>query len=338
MRTTIKDIAKATGLSIAAVSLVLNDKPNKISDKTKELILETAKELNYIPNQIARGLVNNTSDTIGLIIPDITNIHFASLAKSVENAMYDCGVNIMLCDSDNNQKREEEHIKMLYRNNITSVIIANAEDDEASNESFKLLERLNINVVLLDRGTVNFNFDCVGVNHEYGSYIATKHLIEMGHREIGVITAQRDTETTIARLKGFNKACKEFGLEVNEKYIFEGDYTIKSGELGARELIKQGVSVIYAFNDMMAYGVCKVASQMKLKIPEELSVIGFDNLQFSELLQVPLTTISQPIEEMGKRAVQLILDKLEKKTSQTQTYILNPELVVRESVGRCKRT
>lgn len=334
MRTTIKDIAKKTNLSITTVSLVLNNKENKISQSTKERIYKTAKELNYIPNQIARALVNEKTNTVGLIIPDITNMYFAELAKSIVKETRRFGYNIMLCDSENDSAQQMDFIKMLYQNGIKGLIMAISSDASTHKKTFSMIKKFNMSVVLVDRFLSEYNIDTVVINNRHGAYMAMKHLLELGHRRIGCITGPDKLQDSRERYAGFVQAMTEYGLPIEKNLVYNGDYNMESGYCGGEALIKQGVTAIFTFNDMMAYGVYQMAEKMKIKIPQQLSVIGFDNILFSQLLSIPLTTISQPVHDMGIKAVEILMSRFENMEKNVETFVFEPEIVIRESTKK----
>lgn len=334
MRTTIKDIAKKTNLSITTVSLVLNNKENKISQSTKERIYKTAKELNYIPNQIARALVNEKTNTVGLIIPDITNMYFAELAKSIVKETRRFGYNIMLCDSENDSAQQMDFIKMLYQNGIKGLIMAISSDASTHKKTFSMIKKFNMSVVLVDRFLSEYNIDTVVINNRNGAYMAMKHLLELGHRRIGCITGPDKLQDSRERYAGFVQAMTEYGLPIEKNLVYNGDYNMESGYCGGEALIKQGVTAIFTFNDMMAYGVYQMAEKMKIKIPQQLSVIGFDNILFSQLLSIPLTTISQPVHDMGIKAVEILMSRFENMEKNVETFVFEPEIVIRESTKK----
>jgi LacI family transcriptional regulator len=334
MRVTIKDIAKKTNLSITTVSLVLNNKPNKISQSTKERIYKAVKELNYMPNQIARALVSDKVNAIGLIIPDITNMYFAELAKIVEKETRKFGYNIMLCDSGNDSMQQIDFIKMLYQNGIKGVIMAISADASTHETTFSMVKKFDMTVVLIDRFVSEYNIDSVVVNNRHGAYMAAKHLLELGHRKIGCITGPDELQDSRERYAGFVQAMNEYGVPIEKSLVYHGDYNMESGICGGEALLNQGVTAIFTFNDMMAYGVYQMAEKHKTRIPQQLSVIGFDNIMFSSLLSVPLTTISQPVNEMGIKAVEILMRKMESTEKKSEIFVFEPEIIIRTSTKK----
>lgn len=334
MRTTIKDIARATGLSVTTISLVLNDKPNKIADDTKKLVRETAKKMNYIPNQMAQSLVRNASQTIGLILPDITNMYFAEMAKSIQDAARSRGYSLILCNSDGDVKKQEESIRTLFHNGVMGIIMALSSTGRENDSSFALINELKIPAILIDENAVEYDIDSVLVDETYGAYAATQYLLDMGHRRIGVITGPEKVQSTYERLAGYKKALKENNIEIDEELIYYGDYKISSGEKGSEVLWKKDISAIFSFNDMMACGIYKYAAREKIVIPDDISVIGFDNISFAELLYVPLTTVDQPLTKIGGRAVEKLLERIDDPQKKITVEVYKPTIIERNSTKK----
>lgn len=182
MRTTIRDIAEKTNLSITTVSLVLNKKPNKIAKSTKDKIFKAAEELNYIPNQVARAMVRKSINIIGLILPDIQNTFFADMAKGVEKEARKYNYRTMLCDMDNDEQKIYQYLEMLYQNGVKNVIIGASDEGNVNKTLFSMIKQFNMNAVFIDQFIEDEDVSCVSVNNEEGGYLAAKHLIELGHK------------------------------------------------------------------------------------------------------------------------------------------------------------
>lgn len=341
MRTTIKDIADYTGFSVTTISLVLNHKPNKIPQSTKDIIFQAAEKLNYRPNQLAVGLVKKRTKTIGLIISDVSNIFFAALAKGVEDACREKGWNLILCNTGDQHERDLSYIQVLADKGVDGVLFCMARDSnkKKTEESIKLLKRLRLPFVMIDRYLEEADCSSVIVNHNQGGYNATKYLIEQGHRKIACVTGPLDLEDSKERLEGYKRALKEAGIAYNSRLVYEGDYTYKSGEEAAKVLVKKGkdISAIFAFNDMSAYGVYSALKKKHIHVPEQISLIGYDDIFFSEILDIPLTTMRQPVYDMGAEGVQLLLDIVEEKGTARKCIIFQTELVIRESVKKLEQ-
>jgi LacI family transcriptional regulator len=335
MNVTLKDIAAKTGFSITTVSLVLNNKKTRVSNDTKQLIIKAAKELSYIPNQAAISLVTKESKTLGLIITDISNPFFSELSKGVSAKATEYGFNIILCDTEDSYEMTMRYLRVLVSKNVDGIIMTLSHEIKDKKLSFirRFLETHEIPVVLVERSDSLIMSDCVMVNNKKGSYLIARHLIELGHHNVGCITGYSHLDASKDRLSGFKTAFEENGLEFRQELVVEGNYHIESGYKGAQKIldINPEVTAIYAFNDMMAYGVFEYLKDKGIKIPEQISVVGFDDIFFSKMLSVPLTTIELPIHQMGEKAVQLLIERISNKNLPWRCNIVEPKLVIRES-------
>lgn len=337
MRTTIKDIANYTGFSVTTISLVLNDKAHKIPKSTKDTILEAVEKLNYRPNQLAVSLVKKRTETIGLIISDVSNIFFSNLAKGVEDECRRNGWNLILCNTNDMHKRDMEYIQVLADKGVDGILFCMSLDSNKTKalESVHLMERLRIPFVMIDRFLEEADCCTVLVDHKLGGYIATKHLLELGHRRIGCVAGPLLLEDVLARLQGYKEALLEFQVAYDDSLIFEGNYDRESGVNAVEYLLPKKVSAIFAFNDMSAYGTYTAIRKKGYKVPEDVSLVGYDDIFFSEILDVPLTTINQPVYEMGVEAVGQLITKIDSDTHSKKCITFQPSLVKREST--CNR-
>ncbi len=336
--TTIKDIAAKTNLSVTTVSLVLNGKKSKIPQRTKELVIKTAEELNYRPNQLAVGLITKRTKTVGLIVPDIRNSFFSVLAKGIEDECRKNGWTVILCNTSDMHQRDLEYIHMLSSKGIDGILYCMSSDSilEKFQESYDLLNKLNIRFIMLDRSFELPNLITAKLNHLKGGYIATKHLIELGHKHIACVTGPRYLNDSDQRLKGYMKALKEAGIPYDESIIVEGNYHMDTGINAVDKLANKHFSAIFAFNDMMAYGVYKGLKARGLSVPKDISIIGYDDIFLSEILEVPLTTIHQPIERMGAAAARHLISVIENDTQAGSIPTYSPSLVIRSSTAEYK--
>lgn len=336
MRTTIKDIARHTGFSVTTVSLVLNQKAYKIPQSTKDIILNAVEELNYRPNQLAVSLVKKRTKTIGLIISDVSNIFFSNLAKGVEDECRRNGWNLILCNTNDLHERDLEYIRVLADKGVDGILFCMSLDSDKKKalESIQLLQKLKMPFVMVDRFMEEAQCCTIIVNHRVGGYIATKHLIELGHQAIACVTGPLLLEDSKARLQGYREALEEVGIPYKEELIFEGHYDRESGVKAADVLIKKEITAIFAFNDMSAYGVYNRLKKKGISVPEDISLVGYDNIFFSEILDVPLTTINQPTYELGVEAVQQLLSEIQTGIVSSKCITFQPKLVVRESTRK----
>ncbi|KLU62551.1 HTH-type transcriptional regulator DegA [Peptococcaceae bacterium CEB3] len=342
MTATIKDIAARTGLSITTVSLVLNNKQSRISPKTRQLIFDTARELNYIPNQMAVSLVTKETKTLGLVIMDIANPFFAELSKGISAKASAYAFDIILCDTGDSYEQTMRSLKLLASKNVDGVVMTLS--DEIRDEKMKVLsdflQNHTLPVVLIERVDRLVMADCLNVNHEKGSRLAADHLLKLGHRKVGCITGPSHLEATGRRLKGLKDVFAENGVEFRPELVVEGDYHIESGYAGTERILTADPSVtaIYAFNDLMAYGVYQCLKDRGIGIPDQMSVVGFDDIFFSKMLYAPLTSVALPIRQMGERAVQLLIERVANRELPRRCDVLEPSLIVRESTAAPRGT
>lgn len=337
-RTTIKDVAQAAGFSTTSVSLVLNNKNSRISEESKLLINKVAAEMNYRPNQMAVSLVQQRTKTIGLVISDISNLFFANLTKGIENACKALGYNVILCNSNDNFEYCLEEINILLDRKIDGLILGLTVDTDLKKAKIceKLLNSYNTPFITVDRFYEEIKCPAVIVDNELGGYLATEYLIKKGHRKIGFISGPNYLHCARFRLKGYKKALKKNNIKINENYIVEGKYSQTSGVEAFNILIEQKPTAIFISNGTMAIGAYRQALKDKIKIPEELSIVAYDDYYFMDLLDVPLTTIKQPIYEMGKEAAHKIVSLINNIDDDNEYTVLPPKLIIRESVKDIK--
>jgi len=335
MRVTIKDIARECGVSVSTVSLALSNKPSRVAKATKNRVIKTAERLNYQPNRAAVSLVTNHSKLIGLVISDLRNAHVASFFMAIDLVVQRKGY-ALLCHILNDDSLEPSHIvDEFMAANVEGIILGQpyVQDSDSKYASLKdYLNKVNIPIVTRDIFGLERNGADVCTNYFKGGYMATKHLIEYGHSKIGCLCGDRRFKVTKERLEGYKYALEEARIKYDENMIFYGDYTMASGSASLPYFLKQKASAIFSFNDEMAFGIFKKARQEGVVIPRDLSLIGFDNIPYSDIVDVPLTTIHVPIDEIGKRVAQEIMYFIENdKDDKRRQIMYEPELILRES-------
>lgn len=332
---TIKDIAKAAGVSTTTVSLVLNNKPSRISKETREKILKIAKDEKYIPNRLAVNLAKQTTDTFGMIIPDIGNVFFAELCKGCEVEAREAGYSLTFASANEYISTDLEYVDAMIANRVDGIIyVSSSSTDSSTNQKIcQKIHNSQIPFVVVDR-SINFPYaKSVLMDNEAGGYIATKHLLELGHHKIGCLTGPMQSDTSKKRLAGYKKALNEFNISYDSSLIMEGNFQIESGYECLSYMRGLGVTAIFCFNDMMALGVYKAARDYGLKIPRDISVVGYDDIFICDILDVPLTTVHQPAYSIGRYAVQTLL-ALIRKDKDVENIVLSPSLKVRASTRR----
>ncbi len=337
MKTTIKDIAQATGLSPATVSLVLNNRPSRISDATRERVLAAAAELGYRSNSAAVSLRTGRSYSLGLIVPDIRNDYYATYAKGMEDACQEMGWSLILCSTNGNPERERQYIETLQAKSIDGIAVVTT-PPLTGTQSFEanrdLILRMQIPLVQMDLTGYREPINAVVCDHEKGGYMATRHLISLGHQKIAFITGPSSLEGSSSRLKGCMRAFHDYGLPWDDKMLYEGDYTYAAGLDGIDYLSDRDFTAVFAFNDLMAYGVYNGLAKYSLSVPEDVSVVGYDDHFLSSIISVPLTTIRQPIYEMGKEAARILIYKTEHPDTKPVITWFDLKLIVRKSTRK----
>ena len=331
MRVTIKDIARETELSPTTVSIVLNNKPHRLSAETRKKVLDAAKRMNYRPNSLAASLKTHKTKTIGMVISNITNSYFGELARGAEARCAQDGYALILCNTNDKSKKNFDYINILIDRGVDGIIISF--DGIEADETDRLIAHMlsfGIKIISIDYRTQYKSVSNVMLDNKMGGFLATRHLIEQGHRKIGCITGplQADSSTANQRYLGYKQALEKYQIEVNEKFVAYGEYNIESGVKHAGTLLSEGVTGIVAANDLCAYGIYKWAREHGITIPDDLSVVGYDDIVYSDFFSPRLTTIRQPAYDMGFEAANKIIESCEDISDGDKDLIFKPELVI----------
>ncbi|MCY6485198.1 LacI family DNA-binding transcriptional regulator [Clostridium aestuarii] len=326
-KVTMKDIANLAGVSKTTVSMVLNKKNINVSETTKNKILKIAEELNYIPNNVARSLSTNKSETIGIIIPDITNPFFSEIARAIEDTASKLNYNVIFCNTDNDNEKEKKYVKLLISKLVDGVIFITGSGND---ESLDILDNNNIPLVLVDRDIEKKKNYCgVYTLNEQGVIDGVNYLLRKGKKKIAFVTGAKELRISRQRIEGYKKIMLENNI-YDEGLIFESDFTIEGGMQSTEKIInsRNDIQAIFYSNDIMAFGGIKVLIRKGYNIPEDISIIGFDNIKISDFMEPELTTIGQPIYEIGKIACELLVNVINKKVYNRQIY-LKTKLIIR---------
>ncbi len=333
MKITIKEIAKMAGVSTATVSKILNKKDKNISDATRQRVLGIVKEHNYIPNTIARSLVTKQTKTIGLVIPDIANPFFPELARGAEDKANESGYNIIFCNTDDNIEKEEKYINMLIEKMIDGIIFTQS---AKRTTGFGNLNLGSTPIVLIDRdmeleGVVGK----VLVDNFTGAYDGVNYLLNKGYKKIAFITGALTTDTSVNRLNGYKKALTDFGILYIEDYVLAGEYRSEWGFKAIEQLLNKKIDfdAVFCGNDLIALSVIKALKNYGKSIPDDVGVLGFDDIYMSKFIEPELSTIRQPNYEMGYKAVEILINILENPSGKNieKKLVLNTELIIRKS-------
>lgn len=326
---TISDVAREAGVSVATVSHVMNE-TRHVEPETAERVRSAIAALRYSPNSLARGLRRGVTRTIGLLLPDNSNPFFAGVARHIEDAGFVAGYTVILCNSDGKPEKEERYLSVLMAKQIDGLIFAGSSDHA---RVFSRLSKSNMPAVLLDREIRSVNVDSVLVDHRHGGRLAGQHLAGLGHRKVGVIGGPRDSGSSPARLRGFAEALHDAGLRLPKQAVVDADYHFAGGRAAMERLMAQApdITAVFACNDLMAMGALSALRSRGLRVPDDFSVIGFDDIPYAATTWPPLTTVAQPVDKIGTRAVALLLERLGQPTEHSRHETLMPTLVERES-------
>jgi LacI family transcriptional regulator len=328
---TIQDVARRAGVAPITVSRVINNS-GYASEETRSRVEAAIQELGYVPNTLARGLRSKRTNTLALVVTDITNPFFTLIARGVEDVASASGFTVIYCNTDESETKEEKYINILVQKQVDGVLLVPA----CSNSiSVKFLFSNEIPVVLIDRSIPGFQTDLVRCNSEEGAYDLTKHLIELGHERIVTITGPRGVSTSEDRVLGYRRALSEAGLE-SFASIYYGAFTQASGYELTNQVLELSLrpTAIFGANNFLSIGVLKALRDANLRVPEDMAVVGFDDLPVSMVVDPILTVAAQPAYEMGQQATVLLLQRLSIDASgSNQEIILPTEIIVRQSSG-----
>ena len=335
--TRLKDIAKESGYSIKTVSRALNDHPD-ISAETKEKILKIADKYSYHPNLLAKGLRTRKTYTIGYIIPDINNEFFAKVGIVIENEFRKYGYNILISFTRGESKCEIESLKLILSKRVDGVILATVGETEKYIE--KILDSYKIPIVVIDNKIDVSGLYFVLHDNVRGAYILTKHLIEHGHKNIACITGPLKETSGSERLDGFLKAMNESGIEVNDSFIKNTSWDVEGGFKATFDLFnttKLSPTAIFSANSVISIGIYKALKKLGMKIPSDVAIVSFDNFDFVEILDPPLTTLGSVEADIGKKVVEVLLGEINESPIDNgiKEYRFGSEIILRKSCG-CK--
>ncbi|HAS6983205.1 TPA: LacI family DNA-binding transcriptional regulator [Vibrio parahaemolyticus] len=329
---TMKDIAKLAGVSTSTVSHVIN-KTRFVSEEISERVNNAAKELNYYaPSALARSLKVNRTKTIGMLVTTSTNPFFGEVVKGVERSCYHKGYSLILCNTEGDNERMRQSINTLLQKRVDGLILMCS---SLEGERIDVFERYpDIPVVVMDWGPMLFTSDKIQDNSLRGGYLAAKYLIDCGHTEIGCITGPLIKHQAQMRYEGYKRAMNEAGLEFNANWIIESDFECEGGYQAFKKMAERGTlpNSIFVSNDMMAMGVINAANELGIKVPDDLSIIGYDDIHIAKFMSPSLTTIHQPKYRLGQAAVETLVRRLDDKSNEAQVVQLEPTLVIRNSV------
>ncbi len=333
MPVTIKDVARESGVNISTVSRALNNGYG-VNPQTRELVVSVADRLQYRPNRVARGLVTGRSHSLALILSDIRNPFFADVARGAEDAAWAADCDLVLCNSDLDGEKQMKYVQSLVEKRVDGILMNSV--SALSRAQQEKLAACGLPMVLLNRPASSRRFSTVCADNEAGGALAAEYLLGLGHRRLALLTGPRQHGNLSDRTRGFVRAMAAV-KDAREPVILHGDFNFAGGMQLARKLLERhtDITAIFAANDVMAFGVARALLDCGLRIPQDISLVGFDNIDFASVMYPPLTTIHQPKYEMGRAAVEILLRLARDKVKPTpEQRILGVELVERQSCRR----
>lgn len=334
----IKDVAKAAGVSISTVSSVIN-KNKPVSDELTKRVEKAIKELNYQASSVARSLKNKKTNSIGIVLPNISRIFFPQVLKGIVDTAIKYGYNLTFCDANEDISKEKYYIRMLESSWVDGIILDCSADIKEDKDYIRYLQDLGgtkkrIPIVSLERILKDNLTDAVIIDNKKSGYNAVNHLIELGHKRIAHITGPLKFPMCVDRMEGYKQALSDNGIKVDNSLIKDGDFYPLSGYNIMKEWLLKGINIsaVFAGNDQMAIGAIKAIRESGLRIPEDIAIIGFDNLFISSIVSPSLSTINVPKYKMGSTAVELLHKRIMNPKSEKKEVVTLPtNLIVRQS-------
>ncbi len=329
---TIRDVAKRAGVSTMTVSRVINNS-GYISQDARERVERAISELDYMPNALARSLRFKQTKTIALMLADITNPFFTTLARGVADMAEEHGFSVLFCNTDESKTKELDYLTIFLQKQVDGVLLVPASE---TGEAVALLAARGVPVVTLDRRVQGEAVDLVRCNSEQGGYNLIRHLIELGHTRIAAISGPRNVSTAQDRVTGYRRALAEAGIAIDERLICYGDYTEAGGYRLAHEMIRMQPrpTALFTANNFLAFGAYRAVREVGMKIPDQLSMVTFDDLPAMLILEPFLTVVAQPAYEIGHQAMALLLKRLSGEgPASAQEIVLPTTLIVNKSSG-----
>ncbi len=329
---TMHEVAKRAGVGSITVSRVINSS-GYVSLETRERVEKAIKELGYVPNTLARSLRSRRTDTVGLMVTDITNPFFTTLARGVEDAANEAGYTVIFCNTDESAAKEEKYLNVLLQKQVDGLLFV---PSHSHAKALLQVQKHGTPVVVLDRRVPDVDVDTVRCDSVDGAYQLTRYLVSLGHSRIAVMSGAVGVSTADDRVVGYRMALEEAGLAIDDGFIFRGDFTQDSGYLMTKQAIKLPLrpTALIAANNFITIGAMKALQEMDLAVPDDIALVGFDDLPPSMVTFPFFTVASQPAYEMGMRAMKLLLERLKGKEMHSfQEIILPTQLIIRRSSG-----
>jgi LacI family transcriptional regulator len=327
---TIQDVARRAGVAPITVSRVINNS-SYVSHQTRERVEAAIAELQYVPNMLASSLRSNRTNTLALILSDISNPFWTTVARGAEDAASQQGFNVILCNTDENEAKQEEYLSVLLRKRVDGFLIVPAQSHPHSLEK---IQKQKVPVVVMDRQIQGISVDTVRGDSEGGAYLLTQYLLSLGHKRIAILSGPPDLSVSIDRVNGMRRALAEVGISVDERSISYGRFTFDSGWERTRNLVTETPppTAIVAGNNFIAIGALKALREQGIAVPDDISLTSIDDLPPPMFIDPFFTVVAQPAYEIGRRATQLLLRRItQPDSSEAEEIVLPTELIIRQS-------
>jgi LacI family transcriptional regulator, repressor for deo operon, udp, cdd, tsx, nupC, and nupG len=336
LMTSIKDVAKMAGVSTATVSRTLSE-PDSVSKKTRSKVLEAVKKSGYVANALGRSLRTQRSDTVVVLVPDISNPFFSNIIQGIESEAKSKGYRIVLGDTQMDRERERSYADMVKQRQADGIILLGASIPFDVDPQTKTADP-SWPPMVMGCEYLDIDLPTVRIDNVSAAFDATAHLIDLGHKKIAYINGPKDSPLSIDRLRGFHQALEQAGIESRADWIAQGSYSLQSGVDAMQGLLSgDAPSAVFCANDEMAIGALKAAKQMALRVPDDISIVGFDDIRFADYCDPPLTTIHQPRADIGRSVMKVMCQLLSGEVLDQQDVVLPHALVIRQSTSRIEK-
>jgi len=331
----IKDVARLAGVSVTTVSRVLSSSP-RVDENTRARVERAISRIHYRPNLLAQGLRSKKGNVIGLVVPEILHETFATFIKCTERFCVERGYALIIGSTGGKPEVEGAFIDNLLRRHVDGIIFSRVSD---KSRVINIVEKWNVPAVIVDRALDREDIPTVVLDNYRAGVMAAEHLIALGHRSLAEVTGPKDIALARERHKGFAATLRKHGVLLPAANVFEGDFKFESGRAAARAFLARRLpmTAVWTHNDLMAVGAMNVFLRAGIRIPQELSLVGMDNLSIAEMTVPSLTTVTQPFEEMCRRAVGMVVAMRAEEDLGEKRVVLPPDIVVRESTGPAPR-
>ncbi|HXL03059.1 MAG TPA: LacI family DNA-binding transcriptional regulator [Candidatus Atribacteria bacterium] len=329
----IKEVARLSGVSIATVSRVINNKES-VSKETAEKVWKAVRLLNYQPNLLARSLRSQQSRLLGLLVPDIESPVFGRLAKYLEEAASKKGYSLIFCNTNDNPEKEKKYLEILIQRQIEGIIFSRVLDESLL---FKTPQLSKIPYVVLDRTLEKEEAPTIKLDNYAAGALAASHFLNLGHKKFACLSGPLRIKICRERFYGFLDTLEKSGMSLREELIEEGDFKMDEGRKAMNRILTVSLfeqpTAVFSMNDLMALGAIQAIKERGLSVPGDVSIIGLDNIPLCDVISPPLTTVAQPFDEMAKEGINLLSKLIEGKKIRRTTIVVQPELVIRNSTA-----